>query len=123
VRGDQYGGAWPADVFSECKIAYEVSELTKSEIYLEFLPHLNSGVVDLLDNQTLVNQLCSLERRTARGGRDTVDHPKAGYDDVINSAAGALQLVLSRADEPLHVSAEAVARARAMPPRRAYRFN
>jgi hypothetical protein len=29
-----------------------------------------------LDLKRLVNQLCSLERRTARGGRDLIDHPQ-----------------------------------------------
>ena len=41
----------------------------------------------------LAAQLCSLERRTGRGsGRDVVDHPPGGHDDVINSAAGACVL-------------------------------
>jgi hypothetical protein len=34
--------------------------------------------------------LCALERRTARGGRDSIDHPKGGHDDLINAAAGVL---------------------------------
>jgi hypothetical protein len=36
--------------------------------------------------------LLSLERRTARSGKDSVDHPPAGHDDLINAAAGALTL-------------------------------
>jgi hypothetical protein len=55
-----------------------------------FLPLLNSGRVDLLDNPTLITQLCSLERRTARGGRDSIDHAPGGHDDVANAVAGAL---------------------------------
>jgi hypothetical protein len=35
-------------------------------------------------------QLIGLERRTARGGRDSIDHPPGGHDDVANAAAGAL---------------------------------
>jgi hypothetical protein len=38
-------------------------------------PLLNSGRVELLDNSRLISQLCNLERRTARGGRDSIDHP------------------------------------------------
>ena len=38
------------------------------------LPLLNSQAVDLLDNERLVSQLVSLERRTTRGGRDSIDH-------------------------------------------------
>jgi hypothetical protein len=30
-------------------------------------------------------QLCELERRTARGGRDSVDHAAGGHDDVANA--------------------------------------
>jgi hypothetical protein len=38
----------------------------------------------------LVMQLCGLERRTARGGRDSIDHGPGGHDDVANACAGAL---------------------------------
>ena len=34
--------------------------------------------------------MCALERRTARSGKDSIDHPPGGHDDVINAAAGAL---------------------------------
>jgi hypothetical protein len=47
----------------------------------------------MLENPRLVSQLCSLERRTARGGRDSIDHPQGGggaHDDVGNAVAGAL---------------------------------
>jgi hypothetical protein len=51
----------------------------------------------LLDHPRLVAQLCALERRTARGGRDSIDHPPGAHDDVANAAAGAL--VLSGGDK------------------------
>src|SRR5262245_16794000 len=35
---------------------------------------VNRGKVELLDVPPLVAQLCGLERRTARGGRDSIDH-------------------------------------------------
>ena len=35
-------------------------------------------------------QLTMLERRTARGGKDSIDHPRGGHDDVANSVAGSL---------------------------------
>lgn len=90
VTGDHYGGEWPAERFLEHGIAYAVSERTKSEIYLEFLPMINARKPELLDHQRCLLQLDSLERRTARSGRDSVDHPPGGHDDVINVAAGAL---------------------------------
>jgi hypothetical protein len=51
---------------------------------------LNSGRVELLDHPRLHAQLLSLERRTARGGKDSIDHPPNGHDDLANAVAGAL---------------------------------
>ncbi len=57
------------------------------------LPALNAGQVKLLDLPRLRSQLLALERRTIRGtGRDKIDHPTAGADDLINAVAGALVL-------------------------------
>lgn len=90
VTGDRYGGEWPAEAFRKQNITYRTSELSKSEIYRDFLPRLNSGEVDLLDIPRLTAQLVSLERRTARGGRDSIDHPPGSHDDVANAVAGCL---------------------------------
>ena len=35
-----------------------------------------------------MNQLASLERRTARGGRDSIDHAPGAHDDIANVIAG-----------------------------------
>jgi hypothetical protein len=35
-------------------------------------------------------QLTSLERRTSRGGRDSIDHAPGAHDDIANAVAGAL---------------------------------
>jgi hypothetical protein len=99
VTGDRFGGEFVHEAFRKYGIEYRLAEMPKSDIYRELLPLLNSGRVELLDNQRLIAQLCSLERRTARGGRESVDHPPNGRDDLINSAAGALVLAhRSRAD-------------------------
>jgi hypothetical protein len=95
VRGDRYGAQWTQESFKKVGIEYRPADLAKTEIYRDFLPRLNSGEVDLLDNQRLVTQLLSLERRTARGGRDSIDHPPGGHDDLANAAAGALVYLLS----------------------------
>lgn len=42
----------------------------------------------MLDHPKLINQLCGLERRTARGGKDSIDHAPGAHDDVANSVAG-----------------------------------
>ena len=71
-----------------------MSERSKSQIYLEALPLLNGGRVELLDNERLISQIASLERRTARGGRESIDHPSGpgARDDLANAALGVLVL-------------------------------
>jgi hypothetical protein len=58
------------------------------------LPVINSGRVELLDLPKLISQLASLERRVARGGRDSIDHPKGFHDDTANSVSGAVLVAL-----------------------------
>jgi hypothetical protein len=92
VAGDRYGGQWPTERFWHHGITYEASEKTKSQIYLEFLPLVNAGRVELLDQPRLVSQLLGLERRTARSGRESIDHSPGAHDDLANAAAGTLVL-------------------------------
>ncbi len=94
VIGDKYAGEWPPEQFLKHGIVYEASEHTKSELYLEFLPAVNSGRVELLDHKRLLGQLMGLERRTSRSGKDSIDHERRenAFDDVINAVAGALLL-------------------------------
>lgn len=94
VTGDRYAGEWPREQFRAHGIEYRLSDANKSELYLGLVPALNSGRVVLLDDETMVEQLVALERRTARGGRDTVDHPVGHHDDVANAIAGVVHLTL-----------------------------
>ena len=90
TTGDKYAGVWPVEVFRKHGIAYEQSAKPKSDLYLGLLPLLNSRRVELLDHPRLINQLVSLERRTARSGRDSIDHAPSAHDDIANACAGAL---------------------------------
>ncbi|WP_375159797.1 hypothetical protein [Bradyrhizobium sp. RDT46] len=90
VIGDRYAGEWPREQFRKHGISYELSARTKSDLYRDALPLLNSRRVRLLDDAKLTRQLIGLERRTARGGRDSIDHAPGAHDDVANAAAGAL---------------------------------
>ncbi len=101
MRGDRYGGDWVTASFANVGISYEPCERVKSDIYRDFLPLLNAGKTDLLDNVRMLNQLCTLERRTVRGGRDTVDHPQNGHDDLINAVAGIMVEILADPDGAL----------------------
>ncbi len=88
VCGDRYAAAWCSTSFQRHGVAYIHSELNRSELYLETLPALNAKRVRLLDNARLTNQFAGLERRTTRGGRDSVDHSPGAKDDVANAVAG-----------------------------------
>jgi hypothetical protein len=101
IRGDRYAAEWVSEAFKKAGIIYTPSDLSKSEIYRDFLPRLNSGEVDLLDNKRLKTQFLGLERRTARGGRDSIDHaPGGGKDDLANAAAGCLVYLTSGRHQP-----------------------
>jgi hypothetical protein len=90
ATSDRYGGQWVVEMFGKYGIRIEPSERSKSEIYLELLPKVNSKQVELLDDRRLVSQLLNLERRTSRSAKDSVDHGPSQHDDLINAAAGAL---------------------------------
>jgi len=95
VTGDKYAGEFPRELFRNAGVQYRCSEKAKSDLYRDLLPLINSEKIDLLDNARLINQLCQLERRTARGGRDSIDHQPNSHDDLANAVAGALTLAAS----------------------------
>jgi hypothetical protein len=97
VKGDAYAGEWPREAFTDAKvegeamgIGYLVSERDKHDIYRDLLPNLNSGLVELLDDEQLLDEFKALQRRLTSTGREIIDHPQGGSDDVANAAAGAL---------------------------------
>jgi hypothetical protein len=90
VTGDRYGGEWPRERFQVHGITYQLADKPKSDLYRDLLPLVNSGTTALLDQPRLIAQLCGLERRTSRGGRDSIDHGPGGHDDMANAAAGAI---------------------------------
>jgi hypothetical protein len=93
--GDKYAAAWVVDAFSKLGVRYEHSERDRSSVYLDALPLFTSGRARLLQNNRLVTQFASLERRTSPVGKDRVDHGVGGHDDLANSCAGALELATS----------------------------
>jgi hypothetical protein len=107
VQGDRYGGEWPAERFRVHGITYEPAEKSKSDLYGELLPVLNSGRCELLDHARLMAQLLGLERRTSRSGKDSIDHGPGGHDDISNVCAGAVLMVLGHA--PMQIAPETLA--------------
>jgi hypothetical protein len=102
VRGDKYAGEFPRELFRKHGIAYRTAEKSKSDLYRDVLPLLNSGTVVLPRSDRLVAQLVGLERRTTRAGRDSIDHAPNSHDDLANAVAGAVDAVAisSRANPP-----------------------
>lgn len=107
--GDRYAGEWPKARFAEHGIVFEQSARPKSDLYGDLLPLLNAQRIELLDIPRLSAQLVGLERRTARSGRDSIDHSPGGHDDLANAVAGVLvgldldrRPVLARGSGVLH---------------------
>jgi hypothetical protein len=98
VTGDRYGGDWPKEAFSRQDITYEPSEKSKSELYVDALAFLNSRRIRLLEHARLQTQISGLERRSARGGRDSIDHGPGGHDDLANVALGVAATFLDEYD-------------------------
>jgi hypothetical protein len=83
LSGDKYAGEWPQDL---------LHTMRKGEVgIVSRLATLSSiPAQSIFWNDRLVMQLTSLERRTSRGGRDSIDHAPGAHDDVLNAVAGAL---------------------------------
>jgi hypothetical protein len=86
VTADRWGAQFVVEGMAAHGIRVEQSAKPKSDLYLDALPLINSGLVDLLDHPKLARQLTALERRA--GGQ--VDHPPRANDDVANAAIGSL---------------------------------
>lgn len=97
VTGDRCAGERPRAAFRKHEIEFEVAASSKGELYRDLLPLLNSGQAELLENERLVKQFSSLERRTSCGGCDSIDHSPNAHDDVANAVAGALLLAAESA--------------------------
>jgi hypothetical protein len=93
---DKFGGGFVVEQMARFGITVEQSAEPKSTLYANALSLINSGRIELLDLPKLVNQLCNLERRTARGGKATIDHPPGAHDDVSNCVAGLASLLANR---------------------------
>ena len=117
VIGDRYAGEWVREPFRRHGIDYQLSEAPKSDIYRDALPLFNAGRAQLLDLKRLINQLCSLERRTARGGRDLIDHLQhpGAHDDLANAVCGAF-VMLERDRRPQLISVVDVVGVDGLPP-------
>ena len=88
MTGDRYAGETFRRDFERYGIRYEISRLTKSELYEEMEPRVNAGEVELLDIPKMQEQLLTLVRRGSR-----IDHQSGDHDDWANAVAGLVQEV------------------------------
>jgi hypothetical protein len=88
AHADPYSKEWARSTFARYGIKLEQDSPSKTDLYAGLLPLLNSGRIDLLDNPRMIAQLLALDRRTIRGGRESIDHPRHGRDDIVNVVAG-----------------------------------
>lgn len=84
---DHYGAELSRALYSEAELALAAADVTRSEAYLHLLPLLTTGRIELPPEPRLRLELLGLERRTARGGRDSVDHRPGSHDDLANAVA------------------------------------
>jgi hypothetical protein len=88
ISGDHYAGAWPVESFARHRITYEHCPLNTSDLYRELIPPLNCQTIELLDEPRSLGQLLALMRSTGRG-KDRIEHPRGGHDDLACVIAGA----------------------------------
>ena len=108
VTGDRYAAEFVVEAFRKCGITYRASKLDRSEVYLDFLPLVTAGKVLLLDHPRAIAQFASLERRTFPSGKDRIDHPLNGHDDVANSVAGAVVLASQDREQKIPIIAPVI---------------
>jgi len=101
VHSDRYAGRFPADSFARHGITLQFTDKNRSQLYIDALPLLFTGRIELPPDPVLANQFCALERRTGRAG-DVIDHPTAAgaHDDRSNSVCGLASHAMARNDLP-----------------------
>jgi hypothetical protein len=88
IRGDRYSAEWVVSSFKDAGIRYKPAEKSKSDIYLEALAAFTRSAISIPDLAPLLRELRLLEGATHRGGKDVVDHPRNGSDDLANALCG-----------------------------------
>ena len=100
IQSDRYAGEWVTASFRDCGIRVKPAKMTKSEFYLEVMPLLNNGSIELLDSKRLAGQFKALQRRSRSGGKDLIDNfLQGGHDDCANVCAIACVSAAGRGEE------------------------
>ncbi len=88
ITGDRYGAAWVSSSFEKEDVHYESCDKPRSDLYLNFEGIVNTRQIELPKNKALITELVNLERRRGKSGKDSIDHPQSGHDDMANVIAG-----------------------------------
>lgn len=96
ITGDNYAAEFAASAMAANGIRYTKADKPASALYLELLHMLCSGQIELPDNDLLITQLASLERRTRSSGKEAITHPPGGHDDLANAVAGVCVVAAER---------------------------
>jgi len=100
VTGDNYAKEWVAGAYRSAGLEYRRSPVVRSDLYLEGQVLFARGLVSIPDQPPLLRELRLLERRTARSGKDSVDHGVGGSDDHANALFGAMYVAVKAASRP-----------------------
>jgi hypothetical protein len=103
ITGDQYAKGWVKGTIEACGAEYKQSKLVRSDLYLEGLVLFARGQVRVPSHDVMLRELRLLQRRTAKSGRDQVDHIVGSHDDHVNSVFGSLHLVAQPRAETLPI--------------------
>ena len=90
IAGDAYAKEWVAGAYRAAGLEYRQSQLVRSDLYLEGQVLFTRGLVSIPPDATLLRELRLLERRTARSGKDSVNHGVGGFDDHSNALFGCM---------------------------------
>jgi hypothetical protein len=96
ITGDNYAGDWVSRGFEAAGVEYRRCEHPKSVLYLDGLSTFTRGQISIPDHAPLIRELRLLERRVAKSGKDSVDHPQGGSDDNANVLFGMIWLLSKR---------------------------
>ena len=98
ATADAYGAEITRSVYREAGVELLTSDASRSELYMAMLPLFTTGRIEIPPDPRLRLELLTLERRAARGGKDSVDHRVGAKDDVSNAAALAARAASRRSN-------------------------
>jgi hypothetical protein len=96
VYSDRFAKAFVTDRLRHHGVLHRATDFDRSSAYLAALPQFTAGRVALLDPslsvvaERCINQFRNLQRRTGARGKDAIDHPRGGHDDIANVVALAI---------------------------------